>query len=238
MSQVYKLEYSIFEPMMFRSSGEFDLSARGIQASASSSTLPSPSTIVGVLATLTLEKIGGSSKGKSWVEEYLSVLGLDTAFRCPFLEARGEAYVEDRTLGGGKLIKLENAVRKVRKLSELLSLKRPTDETSIKENLKFFKEIRDLDKSLKPYFNSRSLERVGVGLSVRYGEGKVAKKDDGLLYSASFVDYSSTEHPKVKVSADAKSRILEEVFRDQLRVPVRFGGEGRFSLLTVSRGIS
>lgn len=235
MPQVYRVEFSIFEPMMFRSSGEFDPLARGVQASASSLPLPSPSTISGTLATLTLEKKGGSPSGEDWIDEYLSILGSDFTLKGPFLEIEDELYVEDRLLG--TVIKLKAAVRKIRKLSKVLSLEEPKDAASIKKNLKFFEELRKIEEDLKPGFHLKFSERVGVGLRVRsHGVKTVTvKEEEGLLYSASFIDYSSSEFYGVKVVADAKGSVLEEVFSSQLTVPVRFGGEGRVSILSISK---
>jgi len=234
---VCRLEFSILEPMMFRSSGEFDPLARGVQASASSYALPPPSTIAGTVATLILEKNGGSSHGEGWVEEYLSILGSDITFRCPFMEVKNELYVEDKALGG--LVKLEEVINKVRKISRLLSLKEPRDSASINKNLKFFEEISDFSKCLEREARLKHSERVGVGLKVRpEGLKIVGGEGEGLLYSASFIDYSPHGSPKVKILADARGKVLQDVFSGRSAAPVRFGGEGRFSLLTISVGSS
>lgn len=238
MSKVYRLEYSIFEPMLFRSSGEFDPSARGVQVHASSLLLPSPSTIAGALASLVFEKTAKSLHGESWVEEYLSILGSDVALRCPFMEVEDELYVGDEILGA--LVKLEVVIEKVRMISRILHLKESRDMNdiaSMKECLRFFEDFQSLRRRPELYIPSSS-ERVGVGLKVRSKGIKAVEEEKGLLYSVSFIDYSLSKASKVKIVADAKGKVFEEVFKDSLVAPIRLGGEGRVSLLTISSGTS
>ena len=107
------IKLRIVEPMMFRGPGEFDPSSRGLQSSAKSLLLPSPSTISGLLATIILHKKyipPKTLRTDDWVKEYLKILGDNFNLRGVFLFANGKEYLEDRI--NNKLITLEDAKRK------------------------------------------------------------------------------------------------------------------------------
>ncbi|MHA1582939.1 MAG: type III-B CRISPR module-associated Cmr3 family protein [Candidatus Baldrarchaeia archaeon] len=207
----------IVEPMMFRGPGEFDPSSRGLQSSAKSLLLPSPSTISGLLATIILHERPVSLKDAQtddWVKEYLNILGGDFSLRGVFLFANGKEYLEDRI--NNKLITLENAKRKCEAIYNVLKYKNNVAERfeKVKEEIGKMKGIGT--------FN----ERVGIGLETRTALGKKAK--EGYIYVANFVDYSSPENKIVKV--DIHVDVSGEIFKTLiLKGDIRLGGEGRIA---------
>lgn len=222
------IKFRLFEPMMFRGSGEFDPSARGLQARAASLMLPTPSTIAGAIATMLLEKGVSYSGGYTWLEKYLSILGLDVRVRGPFLHAGGdEMFVGDDLLRA--LLSLVDAKLKCERISHAV-FHRVDSCMDVIEGLR----VMEVDvEHVKEKLNAKSLdfrERVGVGLAVRKGFGKLA--EEGLLYSNLTVDYSCLG-VAVDVLVDVSGSLCERLVGNG-SVAVKLGGEGKACLVKVS----
>jgi len=216
--------------MMFRGPGEFDPSARGLQARAVSLMLPSPSTVAGTLSTVLLEKgMPTPAKKEEWTKKYLSILGSDMAIKCPLLLVGDELYVEDRVLGG--LLPFENVRLKARLVLEVVS-HRVRDARDMVEGLQLLEENIEGLKNKLSVKSALLSEKVGIGLETRNKE-KMARV--GLIYSESLVDYTELGYP-IEILGDMSGRIPEKFNERPLKVSVRFGGEGRISLMEISEG--
>jgi len=230
MSSNCTVKFRIFEPMMFRGPGEFDPSARGLQARAVSLMLPSPSTIAGTLSTVLLEKglLHPNKIEEDWTKKYLSILGPDVLIRCPFLSANNKFYVEDRIISA--LLPIEDISLKAKLILEAI-LDSDSNASDIVKKLQILEEnIENLKDKLNIKTISMS-EKVGIGLGVRNEAKKVVKK--GFIYSESMVDYIELGYP-IEVLGDISGQICKKFNEKSLRVPVRFGGEGRLSLMEIS----
>lgn len=205
------IRFRIIEPMMFRKSGEFDPSSRGFQSSAQSLLMPTPSTVVGAISTSLMK--GRTLSETNWVDEYLQIIGMDSVLRGPYLIAEQRIFVEDR---------INNV------LLELTEVK-----NEIEELCRAYKEgFLKIEKKGKGMHIGSFIERVGIGLTVRAKDKdkstKIAK--EGLLYSASFVDYSSKDMgiTSVYLHMDVRGSLCD-MLRD-FKV-LRLGGEERVALL-------
>ncbi|MEM2158432.1 MAG: type III-B CRISPR module-associated Cmr3 family protein [Sulfolobales archaeon] len=218
------LSFRMVESMMFRGPGEFDPFVRGTYSKALSLILPTPSTIAGVLATYCISKFNKSIPTvKSWIEEYLSILGNDVSIKGPMLLMDNEFFVEDKCLNSflsfeelKEKCRMEykrfNSIRKIDDLEDYIKL----------EKLKFKKKVlRDI--------------RIGVGLQVRNGVKTV--KEEGGLYSAEYLDYRSLASKKeqpIEVLADIKGKLVNELLEQH--AIVKLGGETRIALMKCSKG--
>jgi len=203
---MYRAVFRSLEPYLFRGSGEFDPSARGAYSWASSLLAPSPSTTAGALATVREHVDTGSM---DWDEAYSRILGVKV--RGPYLRKGSTLYVEDRV--DGKFIRLED-------VKEYCYLKREASDRSEEK-------LREI---LRRGFSPRELAITGIGLKARREMLKVADEDRGLIYTAIFVDYLSDMNVDTAIELDI---IAEEM--EVGRHVVRLGGEGRVSLLEISK---
>ncbi|MEM0050198.1 MAG: type III-B CRISPR module-associated Cmr3 family protein [Candidatus Bathyarchaeia archaeon] len=209
------IRFRIIEPMMFRKSGEFDLSSRGFHSSARSMLMPTPSTILGAISTVLMKENEAPSANASWVDEYLDILGADNVLRGPYLIVGRESFVEDR---------IDNILLELKEVKELCDVCKGGFNKEWKEEL--------TGKRLRiGSFN----ERVGIGLMTRVSDDNKSTKitKEGLLYSAFFVDYSSKDMSVTSVYLHMDTKVsLCDKLRD-FRI-MRLGGEGRIALLEPS----
>jgi CRISPR/Cas system CMR-associated protein Cmr3 (group 5 of RAMP superfamily) len=201
----------LFEPndlLMFRGPMEFTPTVRGPQAIARTLPLPLPSTIVGCLATLLLDR-GVSAMPKasaSWEDGLIQVLGLDgeACFRGPYLLVDNEVYVP-----------FEEGLIRLADLSEVLGRLR-------------FEEVVGgavpLHEALEQrMIHLKKVESVGIGL-----EKATKTVKHGLLYSAEFVDYRSTFNGrKVCIAMDVYGETALNTLPSTEGYVIRLGGEGR-----------
>ena len=216
------LRFKILEPMMFRKWGEFDPSSRGVFSSATSLSLPTPSTIAGAIATLIVSQSPGlKPSGETWEEELSSVLG-SAELRGPYLLKGGELFA---ACG-------ERGIR-LRELPGLAEIYWSLLEAEPKTYEEWTGRLRRLEefKGRLPALG-RLQERVGVGLKRRTEGIKVADEERGLLYTATYIDYitSPGDAGSVAICVDARGLELELGGGK----PIKLGGEGRVSVLVKS----
>jgi CRISPR-associated protein Cmr3 len=227
------LGFRIFEPMMFRKSGEFDPTSRGVYSSALSFSLPTPSTLAGAIATFILAQNPNiSPSGGSWEDEYRSVLG-DIEFRGPYLLKNRNLFVAYDEKG----LRLTDLPELVRSYWNMVQMKVETYDEVKKRML----QSEELSRQSKDRLQvpGEFQERTGVGLmkrppSLALVEApipaiKVPDEGRGLLYTSSYIDYviSKEDVGGVEICIDAKNLQLEL----NGWKAVKLGGEGRISAL-------
>jgi CRISPR type III-B/RAMP module-associated protein Cmr3 len=201
----------LFEPndlLMFRGPMEFTPTIRGPQALARTLPLPLPSTIVGCLATLLLDKEISAIPNTfiSWEDALIQVLGLngEACFRGPYLLVDHEVYVPFEE----GLIKLADLSRTFRKLNL----------EEVVHKASFLREVLE-----QLMVRLKKVENVGVGL-----ERTTKTVRRGLLYSAEFIDYLSTfSGHKVSIAMDVYGATALNKLSSTERYVIRLGGEGR-----------
>ncbi|MCS6785293.1 MAG: hypothetical protein NZ581_08895, partial [Candidatus Caldarchaeum sp.] len=203
--------FRILEPMMFGGAAEFTPTLRGPQTGAVSMFLPSPSTVVGALATLVLQHGNRHPpRGNSgWGQEVSEVFGGagSVVLRGPFLvDGRGTVYVLHRN----GFVPLDTLLTHLSRggLREAYSV---------------------LDSLARQNIPGR-VEVVGIKIA----EPKKAAAE-GFIYNVRMVDYS-----KLSGVGNVGWNVVVEVLKENgllqraLRVPkvMRLGGEGRLTVVT------
>lgn len=230
------------EPLMFRGSGEFDPSARGVFSYAESKVLPSPSTIAGFLCSLILELYGNSTQRKtkgSWLEELstisyiLDLCGINRIIG-PYLvdTKKYRIYVPLRL---GKLYGVIDLNQIYYYLSENKLVKLLITSEYYEKKEKILKKLIKNNSILEKIIIFQ--ERMGVGLKTRaIISSKTAFEEEGLLYSARYVSYLNSV--MLAVSILFKENKSKEKFIEVLEegVPAKIGGEHRISNVTISEG--
>ncbi|MGQ9514590.1 MAG: type III-B CRISPR module-associated Cmr3 family protein [Thermoproteota archaeon] len=222
------LRFRILEPMMFRKPGEFDPASRGVYSSALSFSLPTPSTFAGAIATLILTQNPNiSPSGSTWEDEYRSVLG-NAEFRGPYLLKNGDLFVAH----GEKGFRLWDLPELVKSYWSMIRMRRETYD----EVKKWMMQSEALDKQLKDRLHAlgKFQERTSVGLMKRTIGIKVADEERGLLYTSSYIDYTTSikDVGRAEICIDAKNIQFE--LKDWKAI--RLGGEGRISVLLKGEG--
>jgi CRISPR-associated protein Cmr3 len=230
MTETVSISFSIVEPMLFRSSGEFDPFVRGTYSKATSLIMPSPSTVAGTLATYCISKLNKPMPTNGdWIEQYLSVLGKDVKIKGPILRLNNEFMVEDRVLEG--FLNIESIKRKCQ--SEYNKL------TQKFSSLDQFDEYLKKGERNKLCIKVKKDTRIGVALETRDAESPSFVKivREGFFYSAELVDYvDCIKNEKVKnylteIIVELRGNLVQELPLMQL-LPVRLGGEGRIAFLS------
>jgi len=211
---IYRAKFRVLEQYLFRGPGEFDPSTRGVYSAASSTLLPSPATVAGSLAT-TRSYVDTEQLG--WIDAYLHVLGRDIRIRGPYLR-RESLLVEDRV--HKVFLKMEDVENYCLIIKDLL-------ERDKREGAE--KKLKELANS---GFEPKRAQFVGVGLRTRKDLRKVADEEAGLIYLAEFIDYISDSN-FATIELDLISSNVATG-----RYVVKFGGEGRISLLEVEKAES
>jgi len=210
--------------MFFRSSGEFDPTSRGVYSRAASLILPTPSTIAGVLAT-----IFGSNfqKFNDWVLEYKSTLG-NVILRGPLVKiTKKDKQAQKLYLDfsfKGRLISYEALNEYATKIKKIIDAK----DSRTKENLQ--DELKNLMKNKDKFLKPKKQERIGIGLKVRKEKGnKVVDEDQGLIYTAEYVDYIFEDNLLVEIYYE----MLGDGIIKKGSYQIKLGGEGRISQLII-----
>ncbi|MGC9020969.1 MAG: hypothetical protein ACP5KE_07165 [Candidatus Methanodesulfokora sp.] len=207
---IYRAKFRVLEQYLFRGPGEFDPSTRGVYSAASSTLLPSPATVAGSLA-VTHPYV--DTESLNWVDAYLHVLGRDVRIRGPYLR-RESLLVENRVHKTFlRLEDIKNYCLIVRDLFE----KGKGEEAE--------RKIKELVEKVK----FKKVQFVGIGLRTRKDLGKVTDEEAGLIYLAEFIDYIS-DFNFATIEFDLISSNVATG-----RYVVKFGGEGRISLLEVEK---
>jgi CRISPR-associated protein Cmr3 len=239
MTGVVSISFSIVEPMLFRSSGEFDPHVRGTFSRATSLIMPSPSTVVGTLATYCISKLNKPMPANSedWIKQYLSVLGDDVKINGPILYLNNEFTVEDRTSEG--FLSIEGIKQKCESdYNKLVQKNKP-------DWLNRYLEYSEKEKNEKTklYIKIKKDARTGVRLETRNAKNLSPMKvvREGFLYNTELVDYISyTKNEQnriysVEIVAEIRGSLVKELPLKQ-HLPVRFGGESRVASLSFQDG--
>lgn len=206
-----KAIFKVFQSMMFRREGEFDISAAGVQSSAQSLPMPYPSTLIGALASIKFNKAPSS---KSWIEEVKEVIGKEINVKGPYLRFKDKLFVYN------EIFDLFIPIYKVREycnlIKEILKEKDPYLRSELDE------KIKELGK--EEIFKED--ERIGIKLEARSKGIKVA--EEHAIYSARFVAYR-------EVSAEIILDILKgEINKGNYHI--KLGGENKAANLLVEDG--
>ncbi|MCC6019126.1 MAG: hypothetical protein LM601_08845 [Candidatus Verstraetearchaeota archaeon] len=211
---MYRALFRVLEPYLFRGSGEFDPSTRGVYSSAYSLLAPSPSSTAGAIAT-TFGYIDTSSA--EWDYAYSIVLK-GAKLRGPYLRRGSTYYVENRV--NGIFLRLDD-------VSGYSNMKR-------KQLYGEMVEEREEREFIKRGFTPKKLTFTGIGLKARTEEmRKIADEERGLIYTVNFIDYLSGKDVK---DVDIETTIEFDVISEKMetgKYVVRLGGEGRTSLLEI-----
>jgi CRISPR-associated protein Cmr3 len=207
--ELYRAVFRALEPYLFRGPGEFDPSTRGVYSSASSLPVPSPSTVAGALAT-TYEYV--DTKSMDWDRAYSMIL--KAKVRGPYLRVGSVIYVEDRV--DEVFIQLSD----IKKYSHFKKRRLSGEEDSEKK----VEEICSV-------FDPKKMMMTGIGLMTRTEMRKIADEEKGLIYTTTLIDYLfDPKFTDVTIELDIISKKIEV-----RRYLVRLGGEGKGSLLEISK---
>jgi CRISPR-associated protein Cmr3 len=209
---MYRAAFKILEPYLFRGSGEFDPSTRGVYSSAYSLLVPSPSTAAGAIATV-FEYIDTRSLG--WDSAYSIVLR-GARLRGPYLRRGSLYYVENRI--DGVFLRLED-------VPSYSNMKKKQLYGEIDERLE-----EEEKKLARRGFVPKKLTFVGIGLRTRIDMRKIADEEGGLIYTVNFIDYNRDSEIDTAIEFD----IISEKMEIGKHI-VRLGGERRASLLEISK---
>jgi CRISPR-associated protein Cmr3 len=213
-------KFRIFQSMMFRKSGEFDPSSRGVYSKASSFIVPTPSTLVGALASL---YISSYVKAQNWVDEYRVTLN-NAIFKGPFLKIGNMLYFDCNL--ERLLIPQQYLYNYVQIVNEIINAKSSREIEDINE-----KKKKLIEKIKKEGCVFKMQERVGIGLKVREEGGKIVDEERGKIYNVEYIEY-----------ADFRNKdILVEIYLDVINSGnvnvgkhyIKLGGEGRIVKLSI-----
>jgi len=244
--ELLALRFKPLEPLMFRDSGEFDPSSRGVYSYASSLYLPRPSTVVGILISALL------SSDKVTLYKCLDIGGWEDLLEKCYIRVLDEIGIE--ALRGPYIISIDH-----RKIFIPLILEKRTwlidyIQARYLLNEKYGDVVKELfDKSYmeaeakattvaklrlierdimdnlhKYVLEPKSVSLVGIHLGSRNGGGKTA--EEGYIYTANYISYPQDTEIVVFVLVKDSSKIL-----NSLGKAVKLGGEGRIAKLYIER---
>jgi CRISPR-associated protein Cmr3 len=218
VSEKVTLVIKPLEPLMLRSSGEFDIETKGPASYAKSLLIPRPSTIAGMLASLLYKGV----VKENWIDEVKENMKPINEICGPLLVKENYAYVPLRIGGVFTLIKapLDKLSESIRdKIYDIIKFYKDEDKEKIDYN-KIDTEISELtreDLSSVVFIQPR----LGIGLD---RDKKVTK--EGMLYIANYVSIDAEIHViltgdknEIKMALDGKIAFL--------------GGEGRIVKLSI-----
>lgn len=219
----FSVLFKFLEPMMFRSAGEFDPYVRGVHSRGVSMTMPSPSTVIGALATYCMRLKADQSPSRvpinNWDKAYLQVLGTDFRAKGPLLKTGDALFVEYHGKDVQGFIKIENLYERCRDVWKFLSSSSGS------------KGISPLKEDVDVKFDS--VDRVGVMLETR-ADIRVKRVKGGFLYGVELVDFRSSGQQFV-----GNSEVIIDIFGKALvnpseikNVAVKLGGEGRVGVMS------
>jgi len=230
------VRFKILEPMMFRSLGEFSPEARGPYTFARSSPLPTPSTIIGAIASLLYEKSKTVPKSKDWFKELEELVGLRQECQVigPYLLTRTGEKESVFVWCHDGLINIKDLYDKdfINYLSNIIEHHKSL------ETLDQLKSFTEISRKINKYIDKckrmpRTLSKLGVALNDR------KTIIERLLYSIEMVDYMKLDEDAgdIFIAVD----IIGDLDQDLLSLSgtiTRLGGEGRIVKVTVEENIS
>ncbi|RLE64441.1 MAG: hypothetical protein DRJ47_07735 [Thermoprotei archaeon] len=212
--------FKIVEPLLFREGGEIDPWISGVYSSAKSTIFPSPSTLVGAVATYFKEQ--GSKldvEARTWYDEILSLIPDEVIFKGPFLKIGRKVYVGSKEKE--EVYDLEVLIEYINHKKEEL-WNELVEGPHVKENV-----LKELKAAFK--YNNVLLERTSIGLNRKT---RTVKK--GLLYTLRLVDFSGILK-KYKISTSKVAFFLEtKNFYKEFKVVSNLGGRGRIAIIETS----
>ena len=215
------ITFRLIEPLIFRESGEIDPWVSGIYSDARTSIFPSPSTLVGTIATYFMEQGLTLSPSEEWYEEMLSVIpDKDVIFKGPFLRLGEGIYIGSKI--EGKVYDLKLLINYLKDISIKLWYELSygiQGEKSVLEDLKASFSYKDV-----------VLEKVGIGLDRK---AKTVKKS--LIYNVNLIDFSKILK-KLGIEANNAEFFLESKnFKEELNFISNLGGRGRIAAIRASK---
>ncbi|MEZ0346277.1 MAG: type III-B CRISPR module-associated Cmr3 family protein [Infirmifilum sp.] len=210
---MFRVKIKPLEPLLLRGPGEFDPFVRGTTSVARSESLPSPSTIAGLVISLLLKgPVGRAADWGGYVErmkELLSSTGVEW-IRGPYFMRGESAYYPFLIEGRARLFEACGLLSRLSKLLE--------GEGDIQLFEDVLKELDENVDQIEPLV----VQRVGTALTSRSG-GKVVR--EGYLYGASLVGYGDAE-----IVVEVGARVDLGVLNNRVAV---LGGEQRKVLVRV-----
>ena len=217
------IRFKIFEPMMFRSSGEFSPEAKGPFTLAKSLPLPTPSTLAGAIASIFYEE-GFLPSGESWYEEFESILGLknDYMLKGPYLIAKDEKDTRMYVQYFDGLVDIDSLYQ--RSFIEILRKIMRNSIDTFKELENYQKHLRKLSDYLKDNKKKPKIQSK-LGISLDRSKSTI----EGLIYSTEMVDYSNFGK-ECFIAFDATSEISFTKLSGKV---TKLGGEGRITQIEI-----
>lgn len=232
--KILTLKIKPLEPLIFRQAGEFDPSARGVYSYASSSPIPRPSTIAGMLITNLLHSTKHVANTiNSWKEllgfyrKVLDELGI-YAIRGPYFydTRRDIVYVPLSLSGGVKLVDYDQACYYLlREYRDLLSI--IVEEKADPTYLQLLKYVEE-ELSRRYGLEVKEIWRTGIKLRSRLGGEASKTVEEGYLYTAKFIAYPESVEVRAKLIVSEKSPLKE------LSRVAKLGGEHRMAEIMIS----
>jgi len=244
--ELLALRFKPLEPLMFRDSGEFDPSSRGVYSYVSSLYLPRPSTIVGMLISALLSSgkatphkcldIGG---WEDLLEEchikVLDEIGIE-ALRGPYIISIDHRNIfiplilEKRTwlidYIQAKYLLTKNYGDVIKELFDRSYMEAEAKATTVAKLRLIERDI--MDNLHKYVLEPKPVSLVGIHLNSRNGGGKTA--EEGYIYTANYISYPQDTEIIVFVLAKDYSKIL-----NSLGKAIKLGGEGRIAKLYIEK---
>ena len=228
------LRIKTLEPLMFRGSGEFDPSSRGVYSYASSLYMPRPSTITGALISYFLTEesnfadrctnINSFNKLLECYKQILDWLGIH-ALRGPYLYSlpKNIIYVPIR-LGNEMLLVdyYQLCYYMLQEHGDLLKsiLERDSNETSLLELKYVEKELRRYTIDLP---NIRLLRTNTMLRGRSQGASKTAM--EGYIYTSEYIAYPLDIELRFKLALSNNSPLKNS----ELDIALKLGGEHRIA---------
>lgn len=239
--RVLTARINILEPLMFRDSGEFDPSSRGVYSYAKSLFVPRPSTIIGALITHLLgylniklvRKCFDISRFDDVIECYDMILneyGIE-AIRGPYLYDSGNNVAYIPLLLNFKSPRLLpfNQVQNllIKKHGDVLQ---KIFKHEVSEEL--LSELKDIEYTIKrEAIDIHKLKRITiVGIKLKDREDGVKTVKVGHIYSVDYSAYPKDFEIRFKLIVKDESPIIKKLNE---KVPLKFGGEHRVALITI-----
>ena len=222
--------FKVVEALHFGGFGEFSPTVRGPAALGKVLTIPSPTTILGLLTYL-VQGIKQNASGT--LREDYDIL--KSNLKCSELYIRGPYLIVNNelcTVIDNLVINLENTQAKNGIFKYLTNV--------FAKILGKEDEVESVTKELEEY-QLNIIKFLGVGLK---RDLKISDEDRGLLYLAEYVDYSIIGHLEKKlyetyiaIDLIGKDLSLEKLKRFD-KQPVRLGGESRITQMFINENVS
>lgn len=249
--KILTLKIKPLEPLIFRGSGEFDPSSRGVYTHAASLSLPRPSTIIGTLISTSIslgylsikQNINDWSTLLKQYEEILNTLGIE-AVRGPYIyhTKQDEIYVplifgkKSYLVNYRQLVCLLTKNTEINKLIEEEKhgdmLQQLFSNQTSEELIYTYKKLEDL---LEKYSLKLKDEwRLNIGLKDRIEEG-VKNVKESYIYTVKYLNYTRYLEIHFKIiTKEDKAKITS--LKDKI-LPIKLGGEHRIAEITLKENL-